>query len=134
MVRGARVGTPNVMAGLSARSRPARKSSPAARKARALADPEIVAVWNACEGRGAFGNIIRLPLLWDWARREIAKLERDRVLSDRLRLPPLHTKMGEQHEVPLTDLMRTVMASQPKTTSKIVFPKEKPVRDIGWTS
>jgi len=28
-----------------------------ARKPRALADHEILAVWNAADGRGAFGNI-----------------------------------------------------------------------------
>ena len=54
-------------------------------------------------------------------------------MSDRLRLPPLHTKMGEQHEVPLTDLMRTVLASQPKTTSKLVFPSERTGGVSGWT-
>jgi hypothetical protein len=42
----------------------------------------------------AFGNIIP-PLLLTGARRsEIAKLSRDRVLPDRLVLPPTHTKMG----------------------------------------
>jgi hypothetical protein len=36
-------------------------------------------------------------LLTGARRSEIAKLSRDRILSDRLVLPPTHTKMGEKH-------------------------------------
>src|SRR5262245_36342460 len=42
----------------------------------------------------AFGNIIRLLLFSGARRSEIVKLSRDRVLPDRLELPPTHTKMG----------------------------------------
>src|SRR5262249_49418283 len=96
-----------------------------ARRPRALADHEIVAVWNAAAGRGAFGNIIRLLLLTGARRGEIAKLTRDRILSDRLVLPPTHTKMGQKHEVPLTDLIRAVIAAQQTTVSTLVFASEK---------
>jgi integrase len=49
-------------------------------------------------------------------------------------LPPLSTKTGEQHEVPLTELMRTVIAAQPATLSKLVFPSEKTGGVMsGWT-
>jgi integrase len=114
------------MAGLRQpkRSR-AEKLAAEKRKARALSDAEIIAVWNAAESRGSFGNVIRLLLLTGARRGEIAKLTRDRILSDRLVLPPSHTKMGEKHEVPLTDLMRTVIAAQPATVSKLVFASEK---------
>src|SRR6516162_390614 len=116
----------NVMAGLR-RPKQTRteKLAAEARKARALDDAEIIAMWSACEGRRSFGNLVR-PLLLTGARRgEIAKLTRDRVLSDRLVLPPLSTKTGERHEVPLTDLMRAVIAAQPATLSKLAFPAEK---------
>ena len=125
----------NVLAGLKREklSR-AQKIARGEKKARALLDHEIVAVWNACEGLGAFGRIMRLSLLCATRRSEIAKLTRDRVLSDRIVLPPLSTKSGEQHEVPLTDLMRIVVASQPKTTSKLVFPSERTGDPIsGWS-
>src|SRR5262249_26028581 len=116
----------NVLAGLR-QPKTTRAGRPAseARKPRALADQEIVAVWNAAAGRGAFGNIIRLLLLTGARRSEIAKLTRDRILSDRLVLPPTHTKTGEKHEVPLTDLMRSVIAAQPKAVSTLVFASEK---------
>jgi integrase len=76
-------------------------------------------------GRRSFGNLVRLLLLTGARRGEIAKLTRDRILSDRLVLPPLSTKTGERHEVPLTELMRAVIAAQPVTLSKLAFPAEK---------
>jgi len=103
----------NVLAGLrQSKTTRAERLASEARKPRALADHEIIAVWNAAGGRGVFGNIIRLLLLTGARRSEIAKLTRDRILSEHLVLPPTHTKMGEKHEVPLTDLMRAVIALQ----------------------
>jgi integrase len=125
----------NVMAGLR-RPKQTRveKLATGKRRARALSDHEIVAVWGACDTRGAFGNIIRLLLLTGARRGEIAGLTREQVRPDRLVLPPLSTKSGEQHEVPLTALMRTVIAAQPVTASKLVFPSEITGGPIqGWT-
>jgi integrase len=125
----------NVLAGLkreklSRAQRVARGKS----KAHALADSEIVAVWNACEGFGAFGRIMRVSLLAATRRSEIAKLEKTQVKSDRLVLPPLSTKSGEQHEVPLTGLMRIVLASQPDSLSKFVFPSDRTGGQVlGWS-
>jgi integrase len=125
----------NVMGGYR-QPRPTRaeKLAAEARKARALDDAEIIAVWNAAERRGSFGNMIRLLLLSGTRRGEIAKLMRDRILADRIVLPPLSTKSGELHEVPLTELMRTVIAAQPVSLSKLAFPSEKTGGVIsGWT-
>jgi integrase len=45
----------------------------------------------------------------------------------------MRTKMGEKHEVPLTDLMRAVIAAQPTTVSTLVFASEKTGRAFnGW--
>jgi integrase len=105
------------------------------KKARALSDDEVRAVWTACAGRGSFGALVRLLLLTGARRGEIAKLERARVLSDRIVLPPLHTKMGRMHEVPLTELMRVVIAEQPHTTAALLFPSGKTNGPIsGWTT
>jgi integrase len=41
--------------------------------------------------------------------------------------------MGEKHEVPLTDLMRTVIAAQPVTTSALVFPSASNRVFSGWS-
>jgi integrase len=99
-----------VLAGLRQSKPLALNGSPRSPRAAHAGRPQIIAVWNAADGRGAFGNIIRLLLLTGARRSEIAKLTRDRILSDRLLLPPTHTKVGEKHAVPLTDLMRTVIA------------------------
>jgi integrase len=125
----------NVMAGLrQPKQTRAEKLAAQAKKARALSDAEIIAVWNAADGRSSFGNLVRLLLLTGARRGEIAELTRDRILSDRLVLPPLSTKTGEKHEVPLTELMRTVLAAQPATLSKLAFPSEKTGGVIsGWT-
>jgi hypothetical protein len=110
------------------------KLAAAKHKPRALSDQEIAAVWHACEGRGSFGGIIRLLLLTGTRRSEIAKLIREQLLPDRLVLPPPVTKMGEHHEVPLTDLMRIVIAAQPMTTGNLVFPSERTGRAVtGWS-
>jgi integrase len=125
----------NVLAGLKREklSR-AEKIARGEKRARALPDHEIVAVWNACEGFGAFGRIMRMSLLCATRRSEVAKLTCDKILSDRLVLPPLSTKSGEQHEVPMTELMRLVIASQHKTTSKFVFPSERTGGTVsGWS-
>jgi integrase len=125
----------NVMGGLRRpKQTRAEKLATEARKARALNDAEIIAVWNACEGRGSFGNVVRFLLLSGARRGEIAKLARDQIQSDRLVLPPLSTKTGERHEVPLTELMRTVLAARPTTLSEFVFSSERTGGVIGgWT-
>src|SRR5262249_34690688 len=124
----------NVLAGLrQSKTTRAERLASEARKPRALADHEIVAVWNAAAGRGAFGNIIRLLLLTGARRSEIAKLTRDRILPDRLVPPPPHTKRGEKPEVRFPDLMRAIIAAQPTTVSALVFASEKIGRAFnGW--
>jgi integrase len=70
----------------------AEKVAAEARKPRALSDDEIIAVWNACKGRGSFGNIVRLLLLSGARRGEIAKLARKQIQSDHVVLPPLSAR------------------------------------------
>src|SRR5215471_1873879 len=67
----------NVLAGLrQSKTTRAERLASEARRPRALSDHEIIAIWNAADGRGAFGNIIRLLLLTGARRSEIAKLSR----------------------------------------------------------
>jgi integrase len=56
------------------------------------------------------------------------------LLADRIVVRPEHAKTGAQHEVPLTDLMRQVIAGSPATTSKLLFPSPATGgRLAGWT-
>src|SRR5262249_36090974 len=116
----------NVLAGLrQSKTTRAERLASEARQPRALAHHDIVALCSAAAGRAPLGNLTRLLLLAGARGGEIAKLTRDRILSDRLVLPPTHTKMGQKHEVPLTDLIRAVIAAQPTTVSTLVFTSEK---------
>jgi integrase len=106
----------------------------AANGGRALNDDEIRQVWQAAGDLGSFGGLVRLGLLTALRRGELAQLERKRdLLPDRIIVQPEHAKSGAQHEVPLTDAMRRVIAG-PITTSKLVFPSVITGGRIkGWT-
>jgi integrase len=113
----------NPLAGLRSpkRSR-AERLAAAANGGTALTDEEIRRVWQPAEELGSFGGLVRLALLTGLRRGELAQLERTRILADRIVIVPEHAKTGAQHEVPLTDLMRQVIAAQPVTPSKLLFP------------
>jgi integrase len=105
---------------------------------RALSDDEIRALWQAAGSLGSFasfGALVRLALLTGLRRGELAQLERARdLLADRIVVRPEHAKTGAQHEVPLTPLMRDVIAGAPITSSPLLFPAVKVSgRITGWT-
>jgi integrase len=102
---------------------------------RALSDDEIRQLWQAAGSFGAFGGLVRLALLTGLRRGELAQLERARdLLADRIVVRPEHAKTGAQHEVPLTDLMRQVIAGAPVSTSPLLFPSPATGgRLAGWT-
>jgi integrase len=126
----------NVLAGLRQpkRSR-AERLKAASNGGRALSDDEIRKVWQAAASLGTFGALVRLALLTGLRRGELAQLERARDLAaDRITVRPEHAKTGAQHEVPLTPLMREILASAPVTTSKLLFPAVRTSGRIkGWT-
>jgi integrase len=124
----------NVLAGLRRPRRTRAERLETKEKGRALSDAEIKAVWTAAGRMGAFGNLVQLALLTGLRRGELAGLRRIDVKSDRLVLEAQHTKTGTAHEVPLTDLMRDVLALPPQTSSKLVFPSSRTTTRIsGWT-
>src|SRR5262249_56276869 len=117
-VRGRRVG------GLRGRMhRGAERLKAGANGGRALSDDEIRNVWQAAASLGTFGALVRLALLTGLRRGELAQIERKRdILADRIIVQPEHAKTGTKHEVPLTPLMRAVIAGAPVTTSPLLFP------------
>ena len=126
----------NVLAGLRQpkRSR-AERLKAASNGGRALSDDQIRKLWPAAGRLGSFGGLVRLALLTGLRRGELAQIERTRdVRSDRLMVQPEHAKSGALHEVPLTALMRAVIAGSPVTTSKLLFPSAVTGGRIqGWT-
>lgn len=124
----------NVLAGLRrARSSRAERLGEE-NKGKALSDEEIVALWNGVDGMGPFGGMVRLALLTGMRRNELAALRWSNVHDDRIVLAATATKTGSVHEVPLTVLMRNVLAAQPKTTSLLIFPSSRTAMQLrGWT-
>jgi integrase len=126
----------NVLAGLR---RPKRSRAERLRAAsnggRALSDDETRQLWQAAgENFGSFGALVRLALLTGLRRGELAQIERARdLLADRIVVQPEHAKTGAR-EVPLTELMRQVIAGSPVSTSKLLFPSAVTGGRIkGWT-
>jgi len=126
----------NVLAGLRQpkRSR-AERLKAASNGGRALSDDEIRTLWQTADNFGSFGGLVRLALLTALRRGELAQIERVRdILADRIVVRPEHAKTGAQHEVPLTQLMREVIAGSQVSTSPLVFPSSKTGGRLkGWT-
>jgi len=126
----------NVLAGLRQpkRSR-AERLKAGASNGRALSDDEIRRLWQTADDFGSFGGLVRLALLTALRRGELAQIERARdLLADRIVVRPEHAKTGAQHEVPLTPLMREIIAGSQISTSPLVFPSSKTGGRLkGWT-
>ena len=105
-----------------------------ARKGHALDDAGIRALWKTTGDLGPFGGLVRLALLTGFRRNELSGLRWSDVHADRIIVEAERTKMGVQHEAPLTGLMKMVLSAQPRMTSDLVFPNRSDARMIGWTS
>src|SRR5262249_25888894 len=130
--------TANPLAGLRrpVRSR-AERLKAASNGGRALSDDEIRNVWQAAGDKSfrSFRGLVRPALPTGLRRGELAQIERARdILADRLVVQPEHSKTGTKHEVPLTDLMRQVIAGAPVSTSPLLVPSPATGgRLAGWT-
>ena len=78
---------------------------------RVLSDPEVKAVWMAA-GDGDYGAIIRLLLLSGQRASEIGGLRWAELGEDAVTLPPLRTKNGRQHIIPLSDPALAILTEQ----------------------
>ncbi len=149
----------NPMAGLRAPSRTRhQRLRDAEDKGKALTDAELVAVWRAAQAAqdraargepiaGTFGGLVQLALLTGMRRGELSQLQRDRhvltgeraidnrgIDGERIHLPKAITKTAADHDIPLTPLMRVVIAAQPRGASPLLFPSRitgGPLK--GWT-
>ena len=137
----------NPMAGLRTPSRTRhQRLQDAEQKGKALTDAELVNVWVAAKAMqergargervaGSFGGLVQLALLTAMRRGELSQLQRDRHIlageravdnrgidGERIHLPKTITKTAADHDIPLTSLMRAVIAAQPRGTSPLLFP------------
>ena len=149
----------NVMAGLRTPGRTRHQRLQAAeQRGKALTDAELVKVWHAAQEMqdrsqrgervgGSFGALVQLALLSGMRRGELSQLQRDRhmltgaraidnrgITGERIHLPKTITKTAADHNIPLTPMMRAVIAAQPRTTSPLLFPSRITFGPIkGWT-
>jgi hypothetical protein len=86
---------------------------------RILSDPEIVAVWRACSG--AFGDMVRLLILWGTRNGETARTQRTWVEDGVLAIPGEVTKNHRAHAIPLEPMAREILSRQ-LSNSAYYFP------------
>ena len=93
-------------------------------------------MWNACDGLGSYGKIVKLLLLTGTRREEIGHLRWDETnLPERmLILPPSRTKTDTPHLVPLSEPAMAILKSVKKNDSEIVFPTVTGLRITNWVS
>jgi integrase len=137
----------NVMAGLRAPARTRhQRLQDAEQKGKALSDNEIARIWRACAAlqdrtrrgervAGSFGGLMKLAILTGMRRGELSQLQHDRhvltgeraidnrgINGERIHLPKTITKTAADHDVPMTPLMRAVIADLPRGLSPLLFP------------
>ncbi len=103
---------------------------------RTLSDDELIAVWKACEGLPQlWKSYFRMLIASGQRRTEVACMHWDEIDLDRQiwTLPAHRTKNRRQHVVPISPLMKTVLA-EALGRSGFVFPSsfdpKKPVYDF----
>lgn len=107
---------------------PCLKLRPPAKKAkrtRVLSDQELARIWHAAQAQGyPYGPIVHLLILTLQRRGEVAGMMLGELSQDRQlwSLPPLRTKNGQPHEVPLLPRARAILHRVPRLESSFVFP------------
>ena len=103
-------------------------------KGRALTAEELVRVWLAADPKTTFGRYIRALILTGARRQEMSRLHQRMLLSDRMSLPPTHTKQGKPHDVPLVPALVEILAECPLVPSRLLFASRTTGREMkGWT-
>lgn len=89
---------------------------------RVLTDTELSTVWRALDN-SEYGVIIRLLILTAQRRNEIAALRWSEIDFGRgiISLPGERTKNGKPHEIPMSNTVRSLLASRPKNGRDFVF-------------
>jgi integrase len=85
--------------------------APTIRRERVVSDDEILAIWAATEGPGAFNGIVRMLLLTGQRREEVAGMTWEEIAPDLSvwTIPASRAKNGVAHVVPLSPQTQTVL-------------------------
>lgn len=105
-------------------------------RTRVLSDSELREIWEALEGAGQYGDIVRLLMLTAARRTEIGDLlwsEVD-VEAAEIRLPASRTKSGEPHTIPLTTAALAVLTARPPSDGRdLIFGRGR-AGFVAWSS
>jgi len=97
---------------------------------RVLDDAELAAVWRAADAAGgSAGALTKLLILTGCRRHEITDLAWDELTETAIELPGERTKNGLAHTIPLTSLMRAVLATRPKSGRFVINGADRPLGD-----
>ena len=95
---------------LQALKRPAR----AIARSRVLSDHEVQVMWLFGANFGQYGAIVRLLLLSGQRLAQIANLRAEMIGQDRITWPASLMKGGEEHSIPLTPLVQSILVTRPR--------------------
>lgn len=110
--------------------RPAKEKS----RDRVLSDQELKLTWEAANtAGGAAGGLVKMLILTGCRRSEIMRLARDEITTNAIELSGARTKNGIPHTVPLTELMREVLASLPAGGKYVMNGTDRPMGDHSST-
>ena len=89
-----------------------------ASRERVLSDEELVAVWDATKGPGAYNAIVRMLILTGQRREEVAGMTRREIAADlsTWTIPANRTKNGVAHIVPLSPQTQAIIRSTHRTS------------------
>jgi integrase len=113
-----------------------RRTDPKSRKrARILDDDELRAVWEAAEGNGTFGAIVRLALLTAQRREKIASMQWEDVTVDgEWRIPAEEREKGNGGALLLPDAAIDIIRERKRIgDNPYVFPGRGDGHFVGWS-
>jgi integrase len=101
---------------------------------RVLSDAELRVVWEALRDDD-YGVIVKLLMLTGQRANEMAALSWSEVDLDRglISLPGTRTKNGRPHDTPMTDTVRSLLASRPKRGDRDLIFGRSTGPFSGWT-
>jgi integrase len=93
-------------------------------RSRTLSDEELCTVWQAADGAGIFGDIIKLLLLTGQRREKVYKLKHTDIDGDGVwTVPQATNEKGTGGRLRLSTTARAIIAAQPRhASSDLVFP------------
>jgi integrase len=92
-------------------TRPVKRSKD--EKGRVLSDRELIAVWNAADGLGDYGRIVKLAILLGNRRDEIGRMRWCDLKDSVWHLPADRTKTGHARDIPLSAAALAIIGTQP---------------------